>query len=102
MHVFDLDSIDVFPYEERDKNIFFKTGGFKTRIIKLSPGEGIPECEMASYVIFIILEGKVKIMVNKDKATLSKNQCLIMEPSVVSTKSKNGVKIIGIQIVKSL
>ena len=101
MYVFDLDSIDTFPYEERDKNIFFKTSGFKTRIIKLSPGEVIPEWEMASYVIFIVLEGEAEVKVNKDKATLSKNQCIITEPSTISMKSKNGVKIIGIQIAKS-
>jgi uncharacterized membrane protein YraQ (UPF0718 family) len=37
MNVFDLNSIDAFPYKERDKNVFFKTGEFKTRNIKLLP-----------------------------------------------------------------
>ena len=51
MQIFNLDSIDTFPYDQRDKNVFFRSKEFKTRIIKLLPGENIPECEMASYVI---------------------------------------------------
>ena len=102
MQIFNLDSIDPFPYEERDKNVFFKSKEFKTRIIRLLPGENLPECEMASYVIFIVLEGEAEITVNTDKANLVKNQCLITEPSLISMQSKNGVKIIGIQVAKNL
>ncbi|MCL4386713.1 MAG: hypothetical protein M1479_07860 [Actinobacteria bacterium] len=102
MEIFNLDSIKTYPYEERGKNVFFKVNEFKTRIIKLLPGENIPECEMASYVIFIVLEGEVEIKVNTDKANLVKNQCLITEPSLISMQSKNGVKIVGIQIIKNL
>lgn len=102
MQIFDLDSIDTFPYNERDKNIFFKVEEFKTRIIRILPGENIPECEMASYVIFIVLEGEADITVNTDKATLVKNQCLVADPSIISMQSKNGAKIIGIQVVKNL
>ena len=100
MDVFDLNSMDVCPYEERDKNVFFKTGGFKTRIIKLLPGEEILECQMDSYVIFIVLEGKAEVTVNKKKTTLIKNQCLITEPATISMQSGSGARIIGIQIVK--
>jgi hypothetical protein len=70
MQIFNLDSLKTFPYDERDKNVLFKVEEFKTRIIRLLPGENIPECEMAS--------------------------------SVISMQSKNGVKIIGIQVVKNL
>lgn len=70
MQIFNLDSLDTFPYNERDKNVFFKIEEFKTRIIKLLPGENIPECEMSSYVIFIVLEGEVEITVNTNKANL--------------------------------
>lgn len=49
MQIFNLDSIKTFPFEERDKNVFFKVKEFKTTIINLSPGEKIPECEMVLY-----------------------------------------------------
>jgi len=102
MQIFNLDSVKTYPYEERDKNVFFKADEFKTRIIKLSPGESIPECEMSSYVIFIVLEGEADITVNKDKANLVKNQCLITKPSLISMQSRNGAKMIGIQVAKNL
>jgi quercetin dioxygenase-like cupin family protein len=102
MEIFNLDSIESFPYKERDKNVFFKSKEFKTRIISLLPGEKIPECEMASYVIFIVLEGEVNVKVNKDEAILVKNQCLILEPSEISMQSINGARIVGIQIIKNL
>ena len=102
MQIFNLDSIKTYPYEERDKNVFFKSREFKTRIISLLPGEKIPECEMASYVIFIIIDGEVNVKVNEDETILVKNQCLITEPSKISMQSVNGARIVGIQIVKNL
>ena len=38
MQVFDLKEMKSFPYEERDKNVFYKEDGFKIRIIELPPG----------------------------------------------------------------
>jgi hypothetical protein len=52
MKVFDLSEIAALPYEQRDKNVFYQTKEFKTRIIELSPGGQMPTCEMASHVIF--------------------------------------------------
>jgi len=63
MQVFNLDSIKTFRYEQREKNVFFKANEFKTRIIELLPCGKIPECEMASYVIFIVLEGEVEVTI---------------------------------------
>ena len=56
---------------------------------------------MVSYVIFIVLEGEVNVKVNEDEAKLVKNQCLITEPSLISMESGNGVRILGIQIIKN-
>ncbi len=102
MKIFNLDSIEVFPYKDRDKNVFFNSKEFKTRIISLSAGEHIPECEMASYVVFIVIEGEVNVKVNGYEAKLSKNQCLITEPALISMSSINGARIVGIQISKNL
>jgi len=101
MQIFNLDSIKTFPYEKRDRNVFFETKEFKTRMINLSPGEKIPECEMASYVIFIVIEGKSEIKVNGKKTVLEPNQCLITEPSLISIKTASGARLIGIQINKN-
>ncbi|MBN1298229.1 MAG: hypothetical protein JW997_00925 [Actinobacteria bacterium] len=101
MQVFNLDSIEAFPYEERDQNVFFKANEFKTRIINLSKGEKIPECEMTSYVIFIVIKGEVEAKINESKFILVKNQCLITEPAKVSMKTVAGARIVGIQVNKN-
>ena len=100
MKVFDLNEMAALPYEQREKNVFYQTKEFKTRIIELPPGGQIPTCEMASYVIFYVLDGEVKVTVNTELVILKKNQCLIAEPSTFSMQTENGVKIMGIQIAK--
>ena len=100
MKIFDLSEMTAAPYELRQRNVFYQANEFKTRIIELPPGGKIPTCEMASYVIFYVLDGEVKVTVNKELAILKKNQCLIAEPSTFSMQTDNGVKIMGIQIAK--
>ena len=101
MKVFDLDKMTVFPYEQREKNVFYQTNEFKTRIIELPPGGQMPTCEMASYVIFYVLNGKVKVTVNSETIDIKEKQCLITEPATISMKTESGVKLMGIQVVTS-
>jgi mannose-6-phosphate isomerase-like protein (cupin superfamily) len=101
MKVFDLNKITVFPYEQRDKNVFYQTKEFKTRIIELPPDGQMPICEMASHVIFFVLEGEAIVTVNSETVTLKEKQCLITEPATLSMKTMSGVKILGVQIAKT-
>lgn len=100
MQIFDLNKIKSFPYEQRDKNVFYITDEFKSRIINLAKGEEIPECEMASYVIFYVIAGEAIVTVNSEESVINTGKCLISEPAVLSLKTKHGVKILGIQINK--
>ena len=100
MQIFDLNKIKSFPYEKRDKNVFYLTKEFKTRIINLAAGEEIPECEMASYVIFYIIEGEAIVTVNSEEKVINAGKCLISEPAILSLNTNHGVKILGIQISK--
>jgi len=100
MEIFDLNKIQSFPYKQRDKNVFYLTEEFKTRIINLHAGEEIPECEMASYVIYLVLQGEAIVTVNSEESVIDAGKCLISEPAVLSLKTKNGVRIMGIQINK--
>jgi len=61
----------------------------------------MPNCEMASYVIFYILNGEVRVTVNSETVELKEKQCLIIEPATLSMKTISGVRIIGVQIQKS-
>ena len=100
MKIFDLAETAAFPYEEREKNVFYQTKEFKTRIIELPPGGQMPTCEMASHVIFFVLNGEARVTVNLESATLRENQCLITEPATLSMKTQSGVRLLGIQVAK--
>ena len=101
MQVFELKAMVSYPYEERDKNIFYKAKEFKARIIELPPGGEMPTCEMTSYIIFYVIEGAAEVNVNQEKADIKEGQCLITNPAALSMRTNDGVKIMGIQVVKS-
>ena len=69
MQVFDVKAMVAYPYEERDRNVFYSAKEFQARIIELPPGGEIPTCEMASYVTFYVVEGTAEISVNQEKVT---------------------------------
>lgn len=101
MKVFDLNEMITRPYEQREKNVFYQAKEFKTRIIELPPGGGIPLCEMAEHVVFYVLDGEVRVTVNSEAVVLKEKQCLIIEPATVCMKTENGVRLMGIQIAKN-
>ena len=100
MQVFDLKTMISHPYEERDKNVFYSAKEFKARIIELPPGGEMPTCEMASYVIFYVVEGAAEVTVNQEKVNIKAGQCFITDPATLAMKTNDGVKIMGIQVVK--
>ena len=100
MKVFDLNKIAAFPYEQREKNVFYQAKEFRTRIIELPQGGQMPTCEMASHVIFYALGGEASVMVNSETVELKEKQCLITEPATLSMTTEKGVKLMGIQVIK--
>lgn len=70
MKVFDLAEMTAYPYEEREKNVFYKAREFKARIIQLPPGGHIPTCEMTEHFIFYVLDGEARVTVNSETVTL--------------------------------
>lgn len=96
--VFDFTRISGFPYEERHRNILYKTGDFKIRVIDLPEKGAMPECEMATHVVFVVMTGQVDITVNGKEYCLGEKQSLASEPATFSMKTSNGAKLMGIQI----
>ena len=101
MKVFNLKEMGEFPYEQRGKNVFYQTDEFKARIIELPPGGQMPTCEMASHVIFFVLDGEVKVTVNSETVVLNEKHCLITEPVTISMMTESGARLLGIQIARS-
>ncbi len=100
MQIFDIKNMKSHPYAEREKNVFFKTSSFKMRIIELLANGEMPTCKMDSHVMFYVIKGEVDIDINQEKKILSEGQCLVTEPATISMKTKNGAKILGVQITQ--
>jgi quercetin dioxygenase-like cupin family protein len=98
MRIFDLRAMTPHPYDEREKNVFYQTPQFKARIIELPAKGRMPTCEMASHVLFYVVQGEAEVQVNQEVANIKEGQCLISEPATLSMKTEDGVKILGIQI----
>jgi len=101
MNVFDLNTMKAYPYEERDKNVLYRTLEFKARIIELPPGGTMPECQMESYVVFAVINGEAAVTVDQKEMFVKAGHCLITEPAILSMKTSTGVKILGMQIKKA-
>jgi mannose-6-phosphate isomerase-like protein (cupin superfamily) len=98
MKKFDIAGMQAYGHEQRDLNVFFEAHGFKMRVINLASGERMPECNMASNVIFVGIEGEAEVVIGMESTPISKGQCLVTEPATVSMRTKEGVRILGIQI----
>jgi quercetin dioxygenase-like cupin family protein len=98
MKVIDLKGSHAYPLEEREKNVFFQSEDFSARIVALPSGGGIPPCEMAASVIFVVISGTVTIRVNGKDSDLVEGYCLITEPATLSMKTEDGARLLGIQI----
>ncbi|NCA99062.1 MAG: hypothetical protein EOM03_05180 [Clostridia bacterium] len=98
LEIFDLLTMSAQSYENRRVNVFYETEQFKTRVINLEPGGEIPQCVMASYVLFYVVSGEIKLSKNGEFAILKEHQVFITEPATLAMESENGARLLGIQI----
>ncbi len=100
MKTFSLKDLTAHPHGERGKNVFYQAEEFKVRIIELPPGGEMPTCEMADHVLFTVVSGSADVDVDGETVTIEAGQMLITPPATLSMKTRNGVKIAGVQIYK--
>ena len=98
MKLFDITDMQAHGYDQRSRNVFYETPEFKMRIIDLEPGGSIPQCEMASHVVFVCAEGEALVTVDGKEVSLTPAQGLTTEPTTLSMRSDVGAKLLGIQI----
>jgi mannose-6-phosphate isomerase-like protein (cupin superfamily) len=101
MQVFDLGGIDFSNNIEPAKEVFFESSAFSARVVSLPPGAQIPPCEMSAYVLFYVVDGEAEVTVNSEKAVIATGQCLISEPATLAMRTKDGARILGIQVALS-
>lgn len=102
MKVFDIANMQSYGYDGRSQNVFYEKPEFKMRVIALPTGGSIPKCEMASYVVFMCVEGEALVTINGEEVSLIPGRGLVTEPTTVSMRSDVGAKLLGIQIVSTV
>ena len=100
MKIFNTKTLQAFPFSERDKNVFFQVEEFKMRIIKLDSEQQLPDCQMVSYVVFLLISGEVEVIVDNQKSVLKEGELLVSEPAKFSMKALKSSRLAGIQINK--
>lgn len=98
MKTFNLKEMTVHSYNERDKNVFYKADEFKVRIIELPSRGEMPTCEMADHVLFTVVSGSADVFVDGEITTIREGQMMITPPATLSMKTRDGVRIVGVQI----
>ena len=63
------------------------------RVFDLS---AMPDCAMASHVLFYVIRGEAEVQVNQEVASVKEGQCLISEPATISMKTAAGVQVLGV------
>ncbi len=104
MQTFNFRTMEAYPYDQRDKNVLYQTGDFKTRIIELKTGEKLPPdepCKMESHVIFYVVSGKIGITIDGEHSELEEDHCVISAPGSYQMEAKEDCKLLGIQIKKT-
>lgn len=96
--MFDLKGMEVFPYEQRDRNVFYEAGEFKLRLTELPPGGEIPSCRMETHVVFYVINGEAEVTVDGEGAVLREGQCLVTGPAHISMRTEGGVRLMGVQV----
>lgn len=100
MEAYDLDQLITFSRESHTKNVFFESAKLKAQVMGLEAGQAIPPCRMDHDVIFVVLEGKGKIVVDGEEEAI-KESAFVFVPKVKKTRSLKAVTkmaVLAIQI----
>lgn len=86
----------AYPYEERNKNVFYQAPEFKARIIELPAEREKLICEMKPYVFFNVLQVSGDVMIDKQSIQLYAGQFLITELATISLQIENYARMVGV------
>jgi len=94
--------VDYFQEGPR-KKVFYDKGGIKAQVICLKAGQIIPPCKMSNDVLFYIIEGEGKIIVDDEKEEL-KPMISVVVPKQTESRSisaKTDMVILAVQSINN-
>jgi len=100
MNVYSLNSLTEFSPDHHTKHVFFDSQRIKAQVISLDAGQQIPPCRMERDVIFFIMEGQGRIVVNGEEKELEKFSWVFVpkEKNSRSIQAETRMAVLAIQI----
>ncbi|MFB0566655.1 MAG: hypothetical protein ACETWK_13390 [Candidatus Aminicenantaceae bacterium] len=100
MKIYLLDKLAKFSPEEHSKNVFFESKKIKAQVMGLDPGQQIPPCRMEHDVIFVVMEGEGKIIVDGKEEAIKRSSWVLVpkEKESRSLKAKTRMTVLAIQV----
>lgn len=82
------------------KKIFFESDRIKTQVMGLKAGQQIPPCGMDHDVMFVVLEGEGKIIVDEEEQTIEKTSWVFVpkEKETRSLKARTKMIVLAVQV----
>lgn len=89
-----------FSSEGHTKNIFFESAKIKAQVMGLEAGQEIPPCRMDHDVIFVVLEGEGKIIVDEEEQAIEKTSWVFVpkEKETRSLKARTKMIVLAVQV----
>lgn len=95
-----LDKLLKFSPRAHTKYVFFESDKLKAQVVGLEAGQQIPPCRMDFDVIFFVMEGKGKIIIDEREETLKKTSWVFVpkENESRSLKAETRMAVLAIQV----
>lgn len=95
-----LDKLVTYSQGAHTKNVFFESDKIKAQVTGLEAGQEIPPCRMDRDVIFVVLEGTGKIVVDGEVKAIKKSSFAFVpkEKQTRSLKALTKMSVLAIQV----
>jgi len=100
MKIYSLNKLIKFSPDQYTKHVFFETEKIKAQVVSLDAGQKIPPCRMERDVVFFIMEGKGKVIVDGEKKALEKFSWVYVpkEKNSRSIQAETRMAVLAMQI----
>jgi len=100
MQAHNLGQLVTFSRESHTKNVFFERGKIKAQVVGLEAGQAIPPCRMDHDVIFVVIEGEGRIIVDGEDEPLEESTFVFVpkERKTRSLKALTKMAVLAIQV----
>ena len=100
MKIFDIASMIQFVQKGHTKSVFFDSDKIKAQLMGFEPGQRIPPCKMDRDVVFFVMSGKGRIIVDGAEEKIKKHSWVSVpkEKESRSLQADTRMSVLAIQL----